>query len=96
MIFWRLISGALGFLLLVWVPVNAAETGNRLAGEESPYLRLHAKDPVHWRPWGRAAFEAARAQGKLIYLSIGYLACHWCHVMQRDNHQNQTTADLMN
>ncbi|MFQ5620117.1 MAG: thioredoxin domain-containing protein [Rhodospirillales bacterium] len=69
---------------------------NCLGGAASPYLRLHEADPVHWRPWGPAALAEAKASGKLIFLSIGYTACHWCHVMQRDNFEDGETARFMN
>ena len=55
---------------------------NRLITEKSPYLQLHAHNPVDWFPWGDAAFEKARREGKPIFLSIGYSTCHWCHVME--------------
>jgi len=70
--------------------------GNCLGGASSPYLRLHAKDPVNWRPWGDRALAEARATGRLVFLSIGYTACHWCHVMQRDNFEDPVTARMMN
>ena len=69
---------------------------NWLGGAASPYLRLHEADPVHWRPWGRAALAEAAASGRLILLSIGYTACHWCHVMQRENFADAETARFMN
>jgi hypothetical protein len=69
---------------------------NRLAGERSPYLRQHADNPVDWYPWGEEAFARARAEGKPILLSIGYAACHWCHVMERESFQNPEIAALMN
>src|SRR5262245_43240795 len=56
---------------------------NRLARETSPYLLLHAHNPVDWYPWSPEAFEKARKEGKLIFLSIGYSSCYWCHVMER-------------
>ena len=55
---------------------------NRLAGEKSPYLLQHARNPVDWHPWGAEAFEKARRENKPIFLSIGYSTCHWCHVME--------------
>ncbi|CAG0909242.1 unnamed protein product, partial [Cyprideis torosa] len=58
---------------------------NRLANEKSPYLLQHANNPVDWYPWGNEAFEKARSEGKLIFLSIGYSTCHWCHVMERES-----------
>jgi uncharacterized protein YyaL (SSP411 family) len=54
---------------------------NRLAGETSPYLRQHAGNPVDWQPWGDAAFAAARERDVPVLVSVGYSACHWCHVM---------------
>lgn len=64
-----------------------ARKTNRLINEKSPYLLQHAHNPVEWYPWGDKAFEKARAEGKPIFLSIGYSTCHWCHVMDL----NQTT-----
>ena len=69
---------------------------NLLARETSPYLLQHADNPVHWRPWGRAALEEARALNKPIMLSIGYAACHWCHVMAHESFEDEQTAALMN
>jgi uncharacterized protein YyaL (SSP411 family) len=69
---------------------------NRLAGETSPYLRQHASNPVDWYPWGREAFERARREGKPVLLSIGYAACHWCHVMAHESFENEQIAGLMN
>ena len=58
---------------------------NRLADETSPYLLQHAENPVDWYPWGEEALARARAEDKPIFLSIGYSACHWCHVMERES-----------
>ena len=69
---------------------------NRLAHETSPYLLQHAHNPVEWYAWGPEAFAAAAAQNKPILLSIGYSACHWCHVMERESFENETIAGLMN
>ena len=69
---------------------------NFLRGETSPYLLQHQDNPVHWYPWGEAALQAARESGKPILLSVGYSACHWCHVMAHESFENQETADLMN
>ena len=69
---------------------------NRLVHETSPYLLQHAHNPVDWYPWGREALERARREDKLILLSIGYSACHWCHVMERESFENETIAELMN
>ncbi|MBE0416752.1 MAG: thioredoxin domain-containing protein [Coriobacteriia bacterium] len=69
---------------------------NRLAGETSPYLLQHAENPVDWYPWGPEAFERARAEDKPIFLSVGYSACHWCHVMERESFEDPPTALLLN
>jgi uncharacterized protein YyaL (SSP411 family) len=69
---------------------------NRLARETSPYLRQHAANPVDWYPWGPEALERARAERKPILLSIGYAACHWCHVMAHESFEDPATAALMN
>ena len=68
---------------------------NRLIGEASPYLRQHAHNPVDWYPWGDAAFEEARAKDRPIFLSIGYSACHWCHVMERESFEDDDVAALL-
>ena len=69
---------------------------NRLANETSPYLLQHANNPVDWFPWGPEALERAKQENKPILLSIGYAACHWCHVMEHESFENETTAALMN
>lgn len=69
---------------------------NRLAKESSPYLLMHAHNPVDWFPWGPEAFEKAKKEGKLIFLSIGYTSCHWCHVMERLVFSNDEIAKFMN
>ena len=69
---------------------------NHLAGETSPYLLQHAHNPVDWHPWGPDALERARAERKPILLSIGYAACHWCHVMERESFEDEATAAQMN
>jgi uncharacterized protein YyaL (SSP411 family) len=69
---------------------------NRLAGETSPYLLQHAGNPVDWYPWGGEALERARAENKPILLSIGYSACHWCHVMAHESFEDERVAALMN
>jgi uncharacterized protein YyaL (SSP411 family) len=69
---------------------------NRLANETSPYLLQHAHNPVEWYPWGPEALERAKAEDKPIFLSIGYAACHWCHVMERESFENDEIAALMN
>ena len=69
---------------------------NRLIHETSPYLRQHAHNPVDWFPWGEEALAKAKAEDKPIFLSIGYSACHWCHVMERESFENETVAGLIN
>jgi uncharacterized protein len=69
---------------------------NRLADETSPYLLQHADNPVDWYPWGEEAFERARAEDKAILLSVGYAACHWCHVMAHESFEDEATAAVMN
>src|ERR671928_1230597 len=69
---------------------------NRLAGETSPYLLQHKDNPVDWHPWGEEALARARDEDKPILLSIGYSACHWCHVMERESFEDETTARAMN
>ena len=69
---------------------------NRLANETSPYLLQHARNPVDWYPWGEEAFARARAEDKPILLSVGYSACHWCHVMEHESFENPDIAALMN
>ncbi|HJR64438.1 MAG TPA: thioredoxin domain-containing protein [Gemmatimonadaceae bacterium] len=69
---------------------------NRLANETSPYLLQHADNPVDWHPWGPEALERARREDKPILLSIGYAACHWCHVMEHESFEDEETARLMN
>jgi len=69
---------------------------NRLAAEPSPYLRQHADNPVDWYPWGEEAFARARAEDRPVLLSIGYSACHWCHVMAHESFEDPDTADLVN
>uniref|UniRef100_A0A0R3RFR1 Thioredox_DsbH domain-containing protein n=1 Tax=Elaeophora elaphi TaxID=1147741 RepID=A0A0R3RFR1_9BILA len=69
---------------------------NHLANEKSPYLLQHANNPVHWYPWGREAFEKARTTNRLIFLSIGYSTCHWCHVMSHESFENEEVAKILN
>ncbi|VVC26655.1 Hypothetical protein CINCED_3A022649 [Cinara cedri] len=71
-------------------------TKNRLAQERSPYLLQHAENPVQWYPWGDEAFEKARSEKKLIFLSVGYSTCHWCHVMEHESFENPDVAAIMN
>ena len=76
-------------------PQESQQT-NRLAREKSPYLLQHAHNPVDWYPWGPEALERSRSEDKPILLSIGYSACHWCHVMEHESFENEDIARLMN
>jgi len=69
---------------------------NRLATETSPYLRQHAENPVDWWPWGEAAFAEAKRTNRPVFVSIGYAACHWCHVMAHESFEDEPTAKMMN
>src|SRR2546423_4606838 len=69
---------------------------NRLVNETSPYLLQHAHNPVDWHPWGPEALARAHSEDKPILLSVGYAACHWCHVMEHESFENEAIAQLMN
>jgi uncharacterized protein YyaL (SSP411 family)/aryl-alcohol dehydrogenase-like predicted oxidoreductase len=77
------------------IPPESAKS-NRLIHETSPYLLQHAANPVDWYPWGPEALQAAKTQNRPILLSVGYSACHWCHVMERESFENEAIASLMN
>ena len=70
--------------------------GNQLVGESSPYLLQHAYNPVDWHPWGEKALAKAKEEKKLILVSIGYAACHWCHVMEHESFEDTSIARIMN
>ncbi len=75
---------------------DSAAPGNLLDRETSPYLRQHMDNPVHWQPWGAAALRRAQKENKPILLSVGYAACHWCHVMAHESFENEKTSAIMN
>lgn len=75
---------------------KASVQSNQLRYEKSPYLLQHAENPVHWMPWGAAALERARREGKPIFLSIGYSTCHWCHVMAHESFESEEVAAALN
>ncbi len=77
-------------------PAARRHKPNRLARESSPYLLQHAHNPVHWYPWGAEAFAKAKKEGKLVFLSIGYSACHWCHVMEKESFARADVAKILN
>ena len=84
--------------MLSWLMSSstASRPPNRLIHETSPYLLQHAHNPVDWYPWGTEALQAAKQTHRPILLSIGYSACHWCHVMERESFENDAIAALMN
>jgi uncharacterized protein YyaL (SSP411 family) len=82
-------------LILLFQELEPVHT-NHLAQETSPYLLQHAHNPVDWYPWGPVALERAKAEKKPIFLSIGYSACHWCHVMERESFENEDIAEILN
>ena len=85
------------FLLLLFDSLLASDhCVNALANEESPYLRQHAHNPVKWYPWGNISLQKAKREQKLIFLSIGYSTCHWCHVMERESFEDDEVANLLN
>ena len=69
---------------------------NKLINETSPYLLQHAHNPVDWYPWGKEALDTALERDKPIFLSIGYSACHWCHVMEKESFENSDISTVMN
>ena len=69
---------------------------NKLIHEKSPYLFQHAHNPVDWYPWGSEAFEKARIEDKMLFVSIGYATCHWCHVMERESFEDPDLAEYLN
>ncbi len=78
------------------LPEDGGEEFNRLVFSQSPYLLQHARNPVDWWPWGEEAFEQARKENKMIFLSIGYTTCHWCHVMEHESFEDPEVAALIN
>jgi uncharacterized protein YyaL (SSP411 family) len=83
-------------ILLLGLIIMIDAQANKLLDEESPYLQQHAHNPVAWYPWGEEAFLKAKKEDKLIFLSIGYSTCHWCHVMERESFENESIATLLN
>lgn len=76
--------------------MNKPKLPNRLINETSPYLLQHAYNPVKWFPWCDEAFAKAREEDKPVLISIGYSACHWCHVMEHESFEDETTTRIMN
>jgi len=78
------------------LPDGSPKYTNRLILETSPYLLQHAHNPVDWYAWGDEPFARARAEGKLVLMSVGYSTCHWCHVMERESFEDEEIATYMN
>lgn len=83
-------------ILLLPVAAGAADPVNQLADHPSPYLALHGHDPVAWQEWNADTLARAKRENKLLFVSVGYFACHWCHVMQRESYKNPQIAALLN
>jgi len=94
--FTRVLAGVLLLACLLPAAAVTQPLSNRLAGHPSPYLALHAGDPVVWQEWNAETVARARRENKLLFVSIGYFACHWCHVMQRESYRNSTIAARLN
>src|SRR5213078_4837886 len=97
----RAVTGSVVFAIVPWLAGSAAPAAavaqtsaftNRLIDANDPYLLLHAHNPVDWYPWGPEALAKARTEDRPIFLSIGYAACHWCHVMERESFEDEATA----
>jgi len=85
------------FIFLLTISIYAQERyTNALIGESSPYLQQHAHNPVDWYPWNQEVFEKAKREKKLIFVSIGYSTCHWCHVMEEESFTDMKIAKLLN
>lgn len=82
-------------LLAIW-PAFAAPLANRLAGHASPYLAMHGQDPVAWQEWNAETLARAKRENKLLFVSLGYFSCHWCHVMQKESYRDPAIAALLN
>ena len=82
-------------ITLLPAPVWAVDLVNRLANHPSPYLALHGHDPVAWQEWNAETIARAQRENKLLFVSVGYFACHWCHVMQRESYKNPQIAALL-
>jgi uncharacterized protein YyaL (SSP411 family) len=77
-------------------PGDGLKLRNRLNESRSPYVRGHMNNPVAWQEWGPEALQLAKSSNRLIFISIGYAACHWCHVMERESFENQEVANILN
>ena len=92
----RLACTVLFAAALLPLPALAAGLANQLQSHPSPYLALHGEDPVAWQAWDQAVFTRAREENRLVFVSVGYFSCHWCHVMQRESYRDREIAALLN
>jgi uncharacterized protein YyaL (SSP411 family) len=83
-------------ILWLGLLISAPAQGGRLSGATSPYLLLHAEDAIDWHPWGEEALQRAREEDKLIFLSLGYASCYWCHVLARTTFADQRVVETLN
>jgi uncharacterized protein YyaL (SSP411 family) len=83
-------------VLLAFTADGGLQAANQLAGHPSPYLALHGEDPVDWKTWREEIFTEARKDNRLVFVSIGYFSCHWCHVMQRESYRDEAIAAVLN
>ena len=90
------VDGELSPEAKVQAETHLAECRSCQRAEKSPYLLLHAHNPVDWYPWGEEAFAKAKRENKPIFLSVGYYTCHWCHVMERESYSNRAIAEMLN
>jgi uncharacterized protein YyaL (SSP411 family) len=86
----------LSLFILIVSPAQPGDLRNQLVDHPAPYLALHGSDPVAWQTWNEEAMALANQQNKIVYLSIGYFACHWCHVMQQESYKNNDIAEFLN
>ena len=84
------------FFILLSIIFTLNSNANQLQDHSSPYLALHGNDPVNWMEWGKPALDKAKRENKLLFVSIGYFACHWCHVMQRESYADKGIAQKLN
>ncbi len=84
------------FFALLSIVLTLSTSANQLQNHSSPYLALHGNDPVNWMEWGKPALDKAKKENKLLFVSIGYFACHWCHVMQRESYADKGIAQQLN
>ena len=84
------------FFVLLSIIFAINVNANQLQNHSSPYLALHGNDPINWMEWGKPALDKAKKENKILFVSIGYFACHWCHVMQRESYADKGIAQQLN